>query len=80
MFGYSFLEENQAKLQGVPIDGVAPEYENITSGKYKGARRMYVYVKKEHVGLVPGLEKFAAEYVSPKAIGPETAISRARAS
>jgi phosphate transport system substrate-binding protein len=76
VFGYSFLEENQARLRGVPIDGVAPEYENITSGKYKGARRLYVYLKKAHVGLIPGLEKFAAEYVSPKAIGPEGYLSR----
>ena len=42
----------------------------------RGARRMYVYLKKGHVGLVPGLEKFAAEYVSPKAIGPEGYLSR----
>jgi phosphate transport system substrate-binding protein len=76
VFGYSFLEENHARLRGVPIDGVAPEYDNITSGKYKGARRMYVYLKKAHVGLVPGLEKFAAEYVSPKAIGPDGYLSR----
>ena len=76
VFGYSFLEENQARLRGVPIDGVTPEYENITSGKYKGARRLYVYLKKAHVGLIPGLEKFAAEYVSPKAIGPEGYLSR----
>ncbi len=69
VFGYSFLEENAAKLRGVPLDGVAPEFENITSGKYPGARRMYVYVKKAHVGVVPGIDKFVAEYVSPRALG-----------
>jgi phosphate transport system substrate-binding protein len=76
IFGYSFLEENQAKLRGVPLDGVAPEFENITSGKYKGARRMYVYIKKAHAGLVPGLDKFAAEYVSPKAIGEDGYLAK----
>ena len=69
VFGYSFLEENAAKLRGVPLDGVAPEFENITGGKYPGARRMYVYVKKAHVGVVPGIDKFVAEYVSPRALG-----------
>jgi phosphate transport system substrate-binding protein len=69
VFGYSFLEENLAKLRGVPLNGVAPEFDAITSGKYPGARRMYVYIKKAHVGLVPGIDKFAAEYVSNKALG-----------
>jgi phosphate transport system substrate-binding protein len=76
IFGYSFLEENAAKLRGVALDGVPPEFENITSGKYKGARRMYVYIKKQHVGLVPGLDKFAAEYVSNKAIGEDGYLAK----
>jgi phosphate transport system substrate-binding protein len=76
VFGYSFLEENLAKLRGVALDGVAPEFDEITSGKYKGARRMYVYVKKQHVGTIPGLDKFAAEYVSTKAIGEDGYLSK----
>jgi phosphate transport system substrate-binding protein len=76
VFGYSFLEENTAKLRGVPLNGVAPEFDNITSGKYPGARRMYVYIKKQHVGLVPGLDKFAAEYVSAKALGEDGYLAR----
>jgi phosphate transport system substrate-binding protein len=76
IFGYSFLEENSAKLRGVSLDGVEPTYENIASGKYKGSRLLYVYLKKQHVGLVPGLDKFAAEYVSPKAIGEDGYLSK----
>lgn len=71
VFGYSFLEENAAKLRGVPLDGVEPNFENIAANKYKGARRMYVYVKKAHIGLIPGLDKFALEYVSDKALGED---------
>jgi phosphate transport system substrate-binding protein len=76
VFGYSFLEDNQAKLKGVALDGVAPEFDAITSGKYKGARRMYVYIKKQHVGVVPGVDKFAAEYVSSKAIGEDGYLAK----
>lgn len=76
VFGYSFLEENSAKLRGVPLNGVAPEFDNITSGKYPGARRMYVYFKKAHVGLVPGIDKFAAEYVSTKALGEDGYLAK----
>jgi phosphate transport system substrate-binding protein len=76
VFGYSFLEENTNKLRGVKIDGVEPEFDNIASGKYKGARRMYVYVKTQHFGLAPGLEKFMDEYVSTKALGKDGYLAR----
>ena len=71
IFGYSFLEENTAKIKGVAIEGVEPNYDNISGGKYKGARDLYVYFKKQHVGVIPGLDKFVAEYASLKAIGDE---------
>jgi phosphate transport system substrate-binding protein len=69
VFGFSFLEENVAKLAGVEIDGVVPDYETISSGAYKPSREMFVYVKKAHIGVVPGLAEFAAEYVSQAATG-----------
>ena len=76
IFGYSFLEENTAKLKGVAIDGVEPDYDAISSGKYKGARPLFVYVKKQHVGVVPGIDKFVAEYVSPKALSKDGYLAR----
>ncbi len=71
VFGFSFLEENAAKLKGAAIEGVDPSYETISGGKYKGARKMFVYFKKAHVGVIPGLEKFVAEYTSAKAMGDD---------
>jgi len=71
IFGFSNLEENSAKLKGVTIDGVEPTYETVSSGKYKGARPLFVYVKKQHIGVIPGLDKFVAEYLSEKALGAE---------
>ena len=71
VFGYSFLEENAAKLRGVPINGIEPEYDAIASGKYAGARPLFIYVKKQHIGVVPGLDKFVAEYVSSKAMSKD---------
>jgi phosphate transport system substrate-binding protein len=71
VFGFSFLEENVAKLAGVEIDGVVPTYESINDGSYKPSREMFVYVKKAHVGVIPGLDKFAFEYVSEAATGED---------
>jgi phosphate transport system substrate-binding protein len=70
-FGYSFLEENRDKIQGASIDGVEYTVENIQSGRYPMARSMFVYVKKNHIGVVPGLQEFINEYASEQAIGED---------
>ncbi|HEY7763585.1 MAG TPA: substrate-binding domain-containing protein [Aestuariivirgaceae bacterium] len=71
IFGYSFLEENTSRLQGVPLGGVEPTFENIASGDYKGGRPLYVYFKKQHIGVIPGIQEFAEEYISPQALGED---------
>jgi phosphate transport system substrate-binding protein len=76
IFGYSFLEENTAKIKGAAVNGIAPTFEAIADGKYTVARPLFVYFKKQHVGVVPGLDKFLAEYVSEKAIGEDGYLSR----
>jgi phosphate transport system substrate-binding protein len=76
IFGFSFLEENMAKLTGVAIDGVEPDFDTIASGKFKGSRPLFVYLKKQHVGVVPGIDKFAAEYVSSKAMSKDGYLAR----
>ena len=62
VFGYSYLEENAGKVQGLPMNGVEPTYENISSFQYPGARPLYVYVKKAHLDAIPGLKEFLAEW------------------
>lgn len=71
IFGYSFLEQNESSIKGIAVDGVAPSYESIAGGDYKVARPLFIYVKKQHVGSVPGMAEFVAEYVSAKAIGED---------
>lgn len=71
VFGFSFLEENQDRLQGSLMEGVAPTFDTIASGKYPASRALFIYVKKAHIGVIPGLKEFVAEYVSDKAIGEE---------
>jgi phosphate transport system substrate-binding protein len=76
VFGFSFLDENAGKLRGVALDGVEPTYGAIAGGKYKGARPLFVYVKRQHIGAVSGLDRFLAEYVSEKAIGKDGYLAR----
>ncbi len=62
VFGYSYLEENADKVTGLPMNGVDPTYENISTFAYPGARPLYVYVKKAHLDVIPGLRDFVAEW------------------
>ncbi|HRD66167.1 MAG TPA: PstS family phosphate ABC transporter substrate-binding protein [Candidatus Competibacter sp.] len=75
LFGYSFLEENLDKIQGETIDGVAPAFESIADGKYPVARPLFFYVKKAHVGVIPGIKEYVAEFTSEKAMGDEGYLS-----
>lgn len=71
VFGYSFLDQNQDKIQGNMINGVEPTYEAISSGEYPVSRSIYFYVKKAHVGTIPGILEYVTEFTSEKAFGPE---------
>jgi phosphate transport system substrate-binding protein len=71
IFGYSFLEQNSDKVQGSLVDGSAAEFESIASGDYPVSRPLYFYVKKAHVGKVPGIKEFLTEFTSENAFGEE---------
>ncbi|QDY99830.1 phosphate ABC transporter substrate-binding protein [Nitratireductor mangrovi] len=71
IFGFSFLDQNADKLQGSKIGGIEPTFDNIASGDYGVSRSLYIYAKKEHVGVIPGMAEFITEYTSDAAWGPE---------
>jgi phosphate transport system substrate-binding protein len=75
IFGYSYLEENQDKLAGSLLEGVSPVFETIASGKYPASRPLFIYVKKAHIGVIPGIKEFINEFVSDKALGQEGYLS-----
>ncbi len=63
VFGFSYLDENSQKVQGLPMNGVDPTYDNIASFAYPGARPLYVYVKKAHMRAIPGLDLYLQEWI-----------------
>ncbi len=64
IFGFSFLDQNSDKVQGSIVDSVAPEFETIADGSYKVSRPLFFYVKKEHIGVIPGIQEFADFFMS----------------
>ncbi|QIQ87290.1 substrate-binding domain-containing protein [Erythrobacter sp.] len=64
IFGYSYLEENEDLVKALPLKGVVPTSETIADGSYPAARPLYIYVKKAHVGVTPGLEDYLAQWAA----------------
>lgn len=69
VFGFSFLEENADRLQAATLNGMAPTAEDIAADKYPVARSLFFYVKKAHIGVVPGISEYVSEFTSPAALG-----------
>jgi len=71
IFGFSFLDQNSDKVQGAVIDGNAPTFDAIADGDYKVSRPLYFYVKKAHIGTVPGIAEYLNSFVSEDVIGED---------
>ncbi len=75
IFGFSYLDQNNDIIQGSLIDDIEPTFENIATGRYPVSRPLFFYVKKLHVGMIPGLKEYLAEFMSEKSCGPEGYLS-----
>ncbi len=71
VFGFSFLDQNSDVIQGSLIEGVPPEFEAIADGSYPVSRPLYFYAKKAHVGVIPGIAEFMAEFTDEATFGEE---------
>ena len=71
VFGYSFLDQNSDKIKGAVVEGIDPTFENIAEGKYGISRSLFFYIKHAHVGTVPGILEYVAEFTSEKAFGED---------
>ena len=77
IFGYSFLDQNADVIQGSPIAGVVPTFDSIADGSYPASRALYVYAKKEHVGVTEGMKEFMELYLSDDIAGADGSLGDA---
>ena len=75
IFGFNFLDQNIDKVQGSIIDGVAPTFDTIADNSYPVSRPLFFYVKKAHVGMIPGIKEYLNEFTSEKAWGDDGYLS-----
>lgn len=71
IFGFSFLDQNADKVHGSVIDGSSPSFDAIADGSYPVSRSLFFYMKNAHVGVIPGMKEYVAEFTSEKAAGQE---------
>jgi len=71
VFGLAFYENNTDKLKVATMSGVTPSTESIASGEYPVSRPLFFYIKKAHIGVIPGLKEYAEFFVSDEIAGPK---------
>ena len=62
IFGFSYLDQNSDVVKGAKIGGVEPTFDAIADGDYPISRDLWFYIKKPHVGVVPGVQEYAREW------------------
>lgn len=75
IFGYSFLMENEDKIQGAKVEGYLPTPETIASHKYPIARSLFFYIKNSHAEKVPAMGEYVKMFMSENMIGKEGILS-----
>lgn len=70
VFGLAFYENNTDKLKVATMGGISPSTETISTGEYPVSRPLFFYVKKAHIGVIPGLKEYAQFFVADEIAGP----------
>ncbi len=75
VFGLAFYENNADRLKVATVSGVVPSTETVASGKYPVSRPLFFYVKKAHLGVIPGLKEYVEFFTSDEMIGPDSPLA-----
>ena len=76
VFGLAFYENNTDKLKVATMSGVEPTTETIAAGDYPVSRPLYFYIKKAHIGVIPGLKEYAEFFVADEIAGPDGPLAQ----
>lgn len=69
IFGFSYLDANRARIRDVAINGVGATATSVADNSYPGSRPLYIYVKKAHVGVIPGLADYVRLFLESAGAG-----------
>jgi phosphate transport system substrate-binding protein len=75
VFGLYFYQNNADRLKVATVGGIVPSGETIANGTYPVSRPLYFYVKKAHLGVIPGLRDYVDFFISDQMIGPDSPLA-----
>ncbi|GAA0596193.1 PstS family phosphate ABC transporter substrate-binding protein [Paenochrobactrum glaciei] len=75
VFGLYFYENNADKLRVATVNDVVPSAETVASGEYPVSRPLFFYVKKAHLGVIPGLKEYVDFFLSEQMVGPDSPLA-----
>lgn len=76
VFGLAFYENNTDKLQVATMSDIVPSTESIATGEYPVSRPLYFYIKKAHIGVIPGLKEYAEFFVADEIAGSDGPLAQ----
>ena len=76
VFGLAFYENNTDKLKVATMSGISPSTETISTGTYPVSRPLFFYIKKAHIGVIPGLQEYADFFISNEIAGPDGPLAQ----
>ncbi|MEL6436952.1 MAG: substrate-binding domain-containing protein, partial [Pseudomonadota bacterium] len=75
VFGLAFYENNTDKLKVATMSSIVPTTESIAAGEYPVSRPLFFYVKKAHLGVIPGLKEYVEFFTSDAMSGPDSPLA-----
>ncbi len=75
VFGLYFYQNNADKLKVATVGGIVPSGRTIADGTYPVSRPLFFYVKKAHLGVIPGLRDYVDFFTSDQMIGPDSPLA-----
>ena len=79
-FGYDYYQANRSRLRALAVQGstgtVLPSVESVQASRYLPlSRPLFFYVKKAHIGVIPGLKEYASFFIADEIAGPDGPLS-----
>ncbi len=75
VFGLAFYENNADRLKVATVNDIVPDTESIASGEYPVSRPLFFYVKRAHLGVIPGLKEYVEFFTSDQMVGPDSPLA-----
>ncbi|MBX8814729.1 phosphonate ABC transporter substrate-binding protein, partial [Ochrobactrum sp. MR34] len=73
--GLSFYENNADKLKVASVNDVVPTADAIAKGEYPVSRPLFFYVKKAHIGVIPGLKEYVDFFLADQMVGDDSPLA-----